>query len=138
MKRLITYAKLFERGLFNNRTTLQRAIKNCGFPAPFKLSGTRIAWEKDEVEAWLVSRRPHVGPHPDSEESDAVEPNSGVKSSSDDSKLNNLHRQVIAEAAGFLDASCSELSENAIAALGEGLEALRTILAEISRTAAAD
>jgi predicted DNA-binding transcriptional regulator AlpA len=56
-KRLVTYPMLVERGLFNNRTTLSRAIKKYGFPQPYKLSPQRIAWDEDEVSTWLASRR---------------------------------------------------------------------------------
>lgn len=33
-----------------------RGAKNGTFPAPIKLSEARIAWRRDEVEAWLASR----------------------------------------------------------------------------------
>jgi predicted DNA-binding transcriptional regulator AlpA len=56
-KRLLTFPMLVERGIFNNRMTLSRSIKNYGFPKPYKLSPQRVAWDEAEVDAWLESRR---------------------------------------------------------------------------------
>lgn len=59
-RRFITFEQLVERGIFNNRVTLDRAIKRYGFPPPYKLGGRRVCWNEAEVEAWTDSRRVHV------------------------------------------------------------------------------
>ena len=61
-KRLLTYPMLVERGIFSNRMTLSRSIKNYGFPRPYKLSPQRVAWDEAEIDAWLASRRQPVPP----------------------------------------------------------------------------
>ena len=50
---LVTYAALVERGIFNNRMTLRRAISKYGFPEPYHLGPHRVAWDESEVEDWL-------------------------------------------------------------------------------------
>ena len=62
MRNLISYAGLVERGIFNNRTTLYRAMKLFGFPAPYKL-GRRTAWDVAAVEAWLNERHAQGAAH---------------------------------------------------------------------------
>jgi hypothetical protein len=54
---LLTYSALVERGIFNNRMTLKRAMDKYGFPRPYKLGGRRVAWSREAVEAWLASRQ---------------------------------------------------------------------------------
>lgn len=55
--RYITYQQLVERGLFNNRVTLRRAIQRYGFPEPFRPSGRNVVWDEEEVKAYMMSRR---------------------------------------------------------------------------------
>jgi hypothetical protein len=50
----VTYAQMEERGIFNNRMALHRAIKNRGFPAPVKI-GRRALYVESKVLAWLES-----------------------------------------------------------------------------------
>jgi predicted DNA-binding transcriptional regulator AlpA len=59
-RRFITYTQLVERGLFNNRVTLRRAIQRYGFPEPFRPSGRNVVWDEEEVEAYMMSRRVRV------------------------------------------------------------------------------
>jgi predicted DNA-binding transcriptional regulator AlpA len=58
IKHLLTYATLVHRGIFNNRTTLRRAIKNYGFPEPNKLGERRVLWDAAEVDCWLPAGVP--------------------------------------------------------------------------------
>ncbi|GEM_PF-2575857 len=52
----VTYRYLESEGIMPNRMTLARSIRNLGFPKPIELGKNRIAWDLDEVEAWLSSR----------------------------------------------------------------------------------
>jgi len=56
-REVLTYDALVERGIFNNRMTLKRAMEKHGFPRPYRLGERRIAWSRDAVDAWLESRR---------------------------------------------------------------------------------
>jgi hypothetical protein len=134
-KRFLIYDNLVERGIFNNRMTLRRAIKDHGFPKPYKLSSTRVLWDEVEVDAWLVSRRV-VG------RGQAVNGNSKLKKSRPvrtrsvgGSNVSTAHQRLIALAGGFLDDASSELDGDGIDALVAGLKALQLILAEIKRAA---
>lgn len=40
----------------SSRLMFWRGAKNGTFPAPVKLSEARIAWRRDEIEAWLANR----------------------------------------------------------------------------------
>jgi len=40
----------------SSRLYLWRAVRAGTFPAPIKLSESRIAWRRPEVEAWIASR----------------------------------------------------------------------------------
>ncbi|MGB8899195.1 MAG: AlpA family phage regulatory protein [Methylocella sp.] len=60
----INYRWLVDNGVMPNRTTLARSIEKFDFPAPLELGKNRIAWNRDEVEAWLASR-PRRGPKHD-------------------------------------------------------------------------
>ena len=52
----VNYRYLEAEGIVPNRTTLARSIKNLGFPKPVELGKNRIAWDLDEIRAWLASR----------------------------------------------------------------------------------
>jgi hypothetical protein len=52
----VTYRFLEEEGIMPNRMTLARSIAQLGFPKPVELGVNRIAWDLDEVRAWLASR----------------------------------------------------------------------------------
>ena len=52
----VDYKWFVENGIFNNRTTLDRARKYYGFPPPIELSPNRRAWELKRVLDWLASR----------------------------------------------------------------------------------
>jgi len=56
MAKYLRYADLVERQIVSNRTTLQRWIRDYGFPAGVKLGPHTRAWPADQVEAWLESR----------------------------------------------------------------------------------
>jgi predicted DNA-binding transcriptional regulator AlpA len=52
----VNYRYLEDEGIMPNRMTLARSIEQLGFPKPVELGKNRIAWNLDEVRAWLASR----------------------------------------------------------------------------------
>jgi predicted DNA-binding transcriptional regulator AlpA len=52
----LRYRDLVERQIVNNRTTLQRWIRDYNFPAGLLLGPNSRAWPADQVEAWLAAR----------------------------------------------------------------------------------
>ncbi len=52
----LRYTDLVERQIVNNRTTLQRWIRNYGFPSGVLLGPNSRAWPADQVDAWLEER----------------------------------------------------------------------------------
>lgn len=36
-----------------SKPTIYRAIRAKGFPAPVKISARRVAWKRDDIDAWL-------------------------------------------------------------------------------------
>ena len=52
----LRYAELVERQIVNNRTTLQRWIRDYNFPAGLLLGPNSRAWPADLVDAWLEAR----------------------------------------------------------------------------------
>ena len=52
----LRYADLVERQIINNRTTLQRWIRDYAFPAGVLLGPNTRAWRADQIEAWLAAR----------------------------------------------------------------------------------
>ena len=52
----VSYRYLETEGIIPNRTTLARSIVQLEFPKPVELGKNRIAWDLDEVRAWLASR----------------------------------------------------------------------------------
>lgn len=61
MRRYLRFNDLVARGLFNNRTSLARAIRAGRFPGPVELGPNSKAWPLDEVEAYeaqLLAARP--------------------------------------------------------------------------------
>jgi len=64
MRKRLRYRDLKERGVINNRPTLNNWIKKLGFP-PGQLTGPNSrTWSEDEVEAWLDSRPTAPKPAP--------------------------------------------------------------------------
>jgi predicted DNA-binding transcriptional regulator AlpA len=57
MEKLLRFNELKEAGIVPNRTTLQRWIKQNGFPEGVKLGPNTRAWSIGEVEKWLDSRK---------------------------------------------------------------------------------
>ena len=55
-KRYYRFDDLVDAGIVNNRTTLSRWTKNCGFPVGVMLGPNTKAWLADEVNAWLAKR----------------------------------------------------------------------------------
>jgi hypothetical protein len=56
MQRRLRYRDLVDRGVVNNRVTLQNWIRDRGFP-PGQLTGPNTrTWGEDEVEAYLGNR----------------------------------------------------------------------------------
>jgi hypothetical protein len=63
----VNYRFLENEGIMPNRMTLARSIAQLGFPKPVELGKNRIAWDLDEIRAWLASRprrSPKTGPKP--------------------------------------------------------------------------
>ena len=57
LKKLVRFKDLKERGIVSNRVTLQRRIKDQGFPPGFLLGPNSRAWTEDEIEAHLEKLR---------------------------------------------------------------------------------
>ena len=58
---ILRYTDLQEAGIVNNRATLYRWIKDCGFPQGFLLGPNSRGWPENEVEDWLKSRPVTIG-----------------------------------------------------------------------------
>jgi predicted DNA-binding transcriptional regulator AlpA len=58
---LVRYRYLKEEGIISDRMALARAIDWYGFPRPIALGANTLAWDLDEVKAWITSR-PRVAP----------------------------------------------------------------------------
>jgi|BarGraIncu00222A_1022003.scaffolds.fasta_scaffold43945_3 predicted DNA-binding transcriptional regulator AlpA len=52
----VRYKYLEDNGIISNRMQLARAIERYEFPKPIALGENTLAWDLDEVEAWLASR----------------------------------------------------------------------------------
>jgi hypothetical protein len=66
MRKRLRYRDLKERGVINNRPTLNNWIKKLGFP-PGQLTGPNTrTWGEDEVEDYLANRptAPKPAPNP--------------------------------------------------------------------------
>jgi predicted DNA-binding transcriptional regulator AlpA len=55
-QQLLRFRDLRERGVVNNWTTLQRWIKQCGFPRGVKIGPNSRAWYEKDVDEWLAAR----------------------------------------------------------------------------------
>ena len=44
-----------------SRSTIKRMVRAGEFPAPIRVGKNRVAWEKEELEAWVQERRSHAG-----------------------------------------------------------------------------
>ena len=58
---LVRYRYLKEEGIITDRMALARAIEWYGFPRPIALGANTLAWNLEEVQAWLASR-PRASP----------------------------------------------------------------------------
>ena len=58
------YRDLADFGITYSREAIARLIKAGRFPASFKLSTNRIAWDEAEVTAWLAARMKKAAPAP--------------------------------------------------------------------------
>jgi predicted DNA-binding transcriptional regulator AlpA len=56
MKRKLRFRDLRDRGVIDNRTTLQRWVKSQGFPPGKKIGPNTRVWDEDEVDGWIDSR----------------------------------------------------------------------------------
>jgi hypothetical protein len=65
---LLYFADLRARRIVKNYTTLNRWIKEQGFPAGRLLGPNTRAWVESEVDAWIASRP-----------TDAIEPRGGAR-----------------------------------------------------------
>jgi hypothetical protein len=54
--RLVRYKQLHEDGIVNDRMSLRRKIQEEDFPKPLALGPNTLAWDSDEVQAWLAAR----------------------------------------------------------------------------------
>ena len=55
--RLFRFADLVKANIVRNWPQLRRLQEGQGFPRGFLLSAHARAWDADEVEAWVASRR---------------------------------------------------------------------------------
>jgi len=63
-KTLWSFSDLKTLGYVNDRATLRRREAREGFPQSVVLSGNSVAWNADEVRAWLASRPRGSAPQP--------------------------------------------------------------------------
>jgi predicted DNA-binding transcriptional regulator AlpA len=56
MTNLLRFDDLRERGIFSNRTTLYRWIKERGFPRGTLIGPNTRVWTEKEVEAWIAEQ----------------------------------------------------------------------------------
>jgi predicted DNA-binding transcriptional regulator AlpA len=68
----VNYRYLEDEGIMPNRMTLARSIAYLGFPKPVELGKNRIAWDLEEVRAWLASR-PRRSPKSGSQKASKLE-----------------------------------------------------------------
>jgi hypothetical protein len=54
VRRFVRFAEMQERGYFANRMAAWRAVRS-GFPAPYELGKNTLAWDLDEVEAYVAT-----------------------------------------------------------------------------------
>jgi predicted DNA-binding transcriptional regulator AlpA len=54
LKQFLRFGEMKERGYFSNRMAAARRIAE-GFPAPYELGPNTLAWDLDEVEAYVAS-----------------------------------------------------------------------------------
>ena len=54
-RRFVRFKELKARGIFNDRMDAARKVA-AGFPKPVELGPNTIAWDDEEVAAWLASR----------------------------------------------------------------------------------
>lgn len=52
----LTYRDLKERGIFNSRMTLSRAVETLGFPRGRLITPNSRKWPEDEVVSWIACR----------------------------------------------------------------------------------
>ena len=52
----LRFEYLRTRGIFNNRETLRRWIRDHGFPKPIRLGPNTVAWDAAAVQIWLDAR----------------------------------------------------------------------------------
>jgi hypothetical protein len=50
------FKRLQREGIVRDRMALSRRIAQDGFPAPIQLGSNTIAWDMEEVYAWIRSR----------------------------------------------------------------------------------
>ena len=63
-KTLWSFSDLKAQGIVNDRATLRRREAREGFPQPVILSSNSVAWNAEEVRAWLASRPRGSAPQP--------------------------------------------------------------------------
>lgn len=63
-KTLWSFSDLKALGYVNDRATLRRREAREGFPQPVILSSNSVAWNPEEVRAWLASRPRGTAPQP--------------------------------------------------------------------------
>jgi predicted DNA-binding transcriptional regulator AlpA len=63
-RRLARYPEMVRQGYFQNKMSPQRMEAN-GFPPPYQLGPHTVAWDLDEAEAWLATRKKRRSPKSD-------------------------------------------------------------------------
>jgi predicted DNA-binding transcriptional regulator AlpA len=54
-RQFVRFKELHERGVFHDRMDAARKVA-AGFPKPIEMGPNSIAWDLEEVDAWLASR----------------------------------------------------------------------------------
>lgn len=54
--KLVRYKQLVADGIVENRVSLARQVRLEGFPKPICIGPNTLAWDYDEVTAWVASR----------------------------------------------------------------------------------
>ena len=56
-KRKLRFRDLKAEGIVENYTTLNRLIREQGFPPGYRIGAQTLGWDETEIDAWLDSRR---------------------------------------------------------------------------------
>ena len=58
LKQYLRFSDLQDRGIADNRQSLNRAIRDAGFPQGIRIGPRQRIWEESAVEIWMNDRPP--------------------------------------------------------------------------------